>query len=233
VLRCYPYTLSLVLISVTTTALFTGLYFLPQFLQQVQGMQSLDAGLVLTPAAMVLLVLMPVSGRIYDLIGPRYPVMLGLAVIAVASYELAQLTPDTTRGYIELWLAVRNVGVGLAMMPIMTSGVSALSRQLTTSGSAMNNIMQRVSSSVAVAVFGGLNIAAVAQMTSDRGAMVTGVASDQLYAAYQQLSSAVTTQAYDNGFYVTAWLCAGAALLAATMRSGRRAAGGESVVVEV
>jgi EmrB/QacA subfamily drug resistance transporter len=233
VFRCYPYTLSLVLISITTTALFTGLYFLPQFLQQVQGMQSLDAGLVLTPAAMVLLVLMPVSGRIYDLIGPRYPVMLGLAVIAVASYELAQLTPDTTRGYIELWLAVRNVGVGLAMMPIMTSGVSALSRQLTTSGSAMNNIMQRVSSSVAVAVFGGLNIAVVAQMTSDRGAMVTGVAPDQLYAAYQQLSSAVTTQAYDNGFYITAWLCAGAALLAVTMRSGRRAAGGGSVVVEV
>jgi MFS family permease len=175
---------------------------------------------------------MPVAGRIYDLIGPRYPVVLGLAVIAVASYELAQLTPDTTRGYIELWLAVRNVGVGLAMMPIMTSGVSALARQLTTSGSAMNNIMQRVSSSVAVAVFGGLNIAAVAQMTSDRGAMATGVPPDQLYAAYEQLSSAVTTQAYDNGFYVTAWLCAGAALLAVTMRSGR-SKGAESVVVEV
>jgi MFS family permease len=224
-----------VLISITTTALFTGLYFLPQFLQQVQGMQSLDAGLVLTPAAMVLLVLMPISGRIYDLIGPRYPVMLGLAVIAMASYELAQLTPDTTQGYIELWLAVRNVGVGLAMMPIMTSGVSALSRQLTTSGSAMNNIMQRVSSSVAVAVFGGLNIAVVAQMTADRGAMITGVAQDpqQMYAVYQQLTSAVTTQAYDNGFYVTAWLCAGAVLLAATMRSGKAATGGESVVVEV
>ena len=223
------------LISITTTALFTGLYFLPQFLQQVQGMQSLDAGLVLTPAALVLLVLMPVAGRIYDAIGPRYPVMLGLAVIAAASYQLAQLTPDTTRGYIELWLAVRNVGVGLAMMPIMTSGVSALSRQLTTSGSAMNNIVQRVSSSVAVAVFGGLNIAVVAQMTADRGAMITGVAQDpqQMYTVYQQLTSAVTTQAYDNGFYVTAWLCAGAVLLAATMRSGRAATGGESVVVEV
>jgi MFS family permease len=216
-------------------ALFTGLYFLPQFLQQVQGMQSLDAGLVLTPAALVLLVLMPVAGRIYDAIGPRYPAMLGLAVIAASSYQLAQLTPDTTRGYIELWLAVRNVGVGLAMMPIMTSGVSALSRQLTTSGSAMNNIMQRVSSSVAVAVFGGLNIAVIAQMKADRGAMISGVPQDpqQMYAVYQQLTSAVTTQAYDNGFYITAWLCAGAVLLAATMRSGKAATGGESVVVEV
>ena len=108
-----------------------------------------------------------------------------------------------------------------------------LSRTLTTSGSAMNNIMQRVSSCVAVAVFGGLTIAAVAQMSSDQGAMVTGVPSDQLYAAYQQLSSAVTTQAYDSGFSVTAWLCAGAALPAATMRSGRAKQSGRSVVVEV
>ena len=153
----------------------------------------------------------------------------------MASYQLAQLTPDTTRGYIELWLAVRNVGVGLAMMPIMTSGVSALSRQLTTSGSAMNNIMQRVSSSVAVAVFGGLNIAAVAQMTADRGAMVDRCRAGphSCTPSTSSFRARVTTQAYDNGFYITAWLCAGAALLAVTMRSGRRAAGGESVVVEV
>jgi EmrB/QacA subfamily drug resistance transporter len=246
VLRCYPYTLSLVLISITTTALFTGLYFLPQFLQQVQGMQSLDAGLVLTPAAMVLLVLMPIAGRIYDKIGPRYPVMIGLAIIAGASYQLAQLTPDTTRGYIELWLTARNIGVGLAMMPIMTSGVSALSRQLTTSGSAMNNVMQRVASSVAVAVFGGLNLATTAQMTADNGSMITtgpgesaALAAAQaqggqgLYGVYEQLAAGATTHSYDNGFYITAWLCAGAVLLAATMRSGKAKQSGESVVVEM
>jgi hypothetical protein len=122
------------------------------------------------------------------------------------------------------------------MMPIMTSGVSALSRQLTTSGSAMNNIMQRVASSVAVAVFGGLNIATTAQMTADRGAMVsTGAAQDpqQLLGIYEQLTNIVTTQAYDNGFSITAWLCAGAVLLAATMRSGKAAQTGESVVVEM
>jgi hypothetical protein len=82
-------------------------------------------------------------------------------------------------------------------------------------------------------VFGGLDIAAVAQVTSDRGAMITGVPQDpqQMYGVYQQLSSALT-QAHDN-CYITAWVCAGAVLLAARMRSRRRAAGGESVVVEV
>ncbi len=50
---------------------------------------------------------------------------------------------------------------------------------------------------------------------------------------YEQLSNVVTTQAYDNGFYITAWLCAGAVLLAATMRSGKAAQTGEPVLVEM
>ena len=106
--------------------------------------------------------------------------------------------------------------------------------------------MQRVASSVAVAVFGGLNIATTAQMSADRGALITtgpgaspaltaaqAEGAQGLYGVYEQLTAAVTTQAYDNGFYITAWLCAGAVLLAATMRSGKAAQGGESVVVEM
>ena len=59
--------------AITITGLFSALYFLPQFLQQVQGLQELDSGLVLLPGALVLVVLMPIAGRLYDMIGPRYP----------------------------------------------------------------------------------------------------------------------------------------------------------------
>ena len=73
VFRSFPFSLSLVLIGITITGLFSALYFLPQFLQQVQGLQELDSGLVLLPGALVLVVLMPIAGRLYDIIGPRYP----------------------------------------------------------------------------------------------------------------------------------------------------------------
>ena len=39
--------------------------------------------------------------------------------------------------------------------------------------------------------------------------------------------------AYDNGFSITAWLCACAVLLAVTMRSDKAVQSGESVVVEM
>jgi EmrB/QacA subfamily drug resistance transporter len=245
ILTSYAYTASLILLAAVITAMFTALYFLPQFLQQVQGLQELNSGLVLTPAALVLLVLMPITGRLYDSFGPRYPVTIGIGIMACGAYQLAQMTPDTTRPYIELWLSVRNIGVGLAMMPVMTAGLSALSTQLTSSGSAMNNIIQRVVSSVAVAVFSALNISAAAQLMTGRSSLLaTGAAALPPVSAAQahgaagllgmhtQLTNSVTTQTYDNGFYLTALLCAAAIPLALTLRSGKIPRTGERIIIE-
>ena len=171
VFRSFPFCVSLVLIGITITGLFSALYFLPQFLQRVQGLQELDSGLVQLPGALVLVALMPIAGRIFDLIGPRYPAVLGLLVLALGSYLMAHITVDTPRVDIEWWLAVRNVGVGLCMMPIIAAGTSALPGALTSAGSSVNNVMQRLASSVAIAVFGSLNASKGAQIAADRSAL--------------------------------------------------------------
>ena len=242
----WPYINSLLLIAVTITGMFTTLYFIPQFLQVVQGMQALDAGLVLVPSALVLVVMMPLAGRLYDRFGPRWPVVTGLLLMAYGSYLLAQLNPSTPKVDIEIWTSIRNLGTGMAMMPIMTAGVSSLKSTLTGAGSAMNNVMQRVASSVAVAVFGGLGASASAQLMSDRGALYAGGGSmlpaiqqanahgpGGLLPLYQQVSNAVTTQTYDNSFFAVALLCTVGAVLALLLRSGRPQASAEPVHVEL
>jgi len=97
--------------------------------------------------------------------------------MAYGSFLMAGMTPDTPRFQLELWTVIRNVGVGLAIMPIFASGVSALPTTLTSSGSGMNNVMQRVASSVAVAVFSSLSASASAQMMHDRGLLFDAGAS--------------------------------------------------------
>ena len=246
ILRSFSYDLTLVLIGITMTALFTGLYFLPVFMQSVQHMSALESGLTLLPSALVMTVLMPVAGTLYDKIGPRIPVAVGLAIIAYGSYLLAELQPGTPRGDLIMWTSIRNIGIGLAMMPMMTAGVSSLSDQLTSAGSAMNNVVQRVSSSIAVAVFGALNTGSAAQIVADWGSnVVTGpgaapaVAQAQqqgtagTLALYQQLSSMATTTTYANGFLISAVLCAGAAVLALFMRHGKAPSSGSQVHVEI
>ena len=240
------YTQSLLLLGIGVTGLFSALYFLPQYLQRVQGLQELDSGLVLVPGALVLVVLMPIAGRIYDRIGPRYPIAIGMAIMGYGSYLLAQMTLTTPRIDIEMWLAIRNVGIGLSMMPIITAGVSSLPPALTAAGSAMNNVMQRVASSVAVAVFGSMNTSQGAQLMADRSLLVgSGAQTPPAIAAaesqgpagltgmYTELTKAVTTQTYANAFYVVALMCAGGVLLGLTMRSGKARNGGVKAHVEV
>jgi len=245
IFKVWAYTNSILLLGIAVTGLFAVLYFLPQFLQNVQGMQALDAGLVLVPAALVLVMLMPVAGRIYDRFGPRWPVVIGLSVMAYGSFLMAGMTPDTPRFQLELWTVIRNVGVGLAIMPIFASGVSALPTTLTSSGSGMNNVMQRVASSVAVAVFSSLSASASAQMMHDRGLLFDAGASalPQVAAAsaqgsaglmglYRSTNLSVLTQTYNNGFYIVGILCVVGIGLALTLRSGPAKAA-EAVHVEV
>jgi MFS family permease len=79
------------------TGLFATLYFMPQFLQVGAGYAGAGRRPGAAALGLVLVVLMPVAGRIYDMIGPRWPVALGLAVMAYGSYLLAGITPDTPR----------------------------------------------------------------------------------------------------------------------------------------
>ncbi|WP_084216054.1 DHA2 family efflux MFS transporter permease subunit [Pseudonocardia spinosispora] len=246
VFKRWPYVNSIILLAVVVTALFSGLYFIPQYLQNVQGLQAFDTGLVLIPSALIMVVMMPIAGRIYDAVGPRWPVAIGLGIIAYSSFLLAGLTPDTPRFDIEVWTTIRNFGTGLCMMAIMTSGISALPPRLTGAGSGMNNVVQRVSSSLAVAVFGSLNFSAAAQLWTDNsGLLSTGAqalpqvssASAQgangLMGMYQAMNLEVTTLTYDNGFYIVAWMCVGGAILALGLRSGKPKASAEPVHVEL
>jgi EmrB/QacA subfamily drug resistance transporter len=239
VFRSFAFCVSLALIGVAMTSLFSALYFLPQFLQSVQGLQELDSGLVLLPGSLILVVLMPIAGRLYDLIGPRYLVMTGLAIVAYGSWLMAHIAVDTPRGDIEWWLTVRNLGVGLAMMPIITAGTSSLPAALTSVGSSVNNIVQRLAASVAIAVFGSLNTSKGDQLATDRGALM-GVdpsaaaplggpgagqpahVSTPYLGAYQDLMAQVRTETYANGFYAVAVLALVGAVLAVFMRAGKK-----------
>ena len=96
VFRYWPFTNSLLLISVLSVGLFTVLFYVPLYLQQSQGLGAFEAGLLLLPQALVMAVCMPIAGRVYDRFGPRWPAVIGLSIVAWGTYELHVLTLETS-----------------------------------------------------------------------------------------------------------------------------------------
>ena len=123
--RRYPLTMSLIV--VLTVALFTVNFYIPQYLQgPARGLNAIDTGLILVPQALVMLVVMPLTGALYDRVGPRWLAAAGLAVTGIGTQMLGTLTPAMPIDTLVLWLCVISFGIGLSMMPIMSAGLSAV-----------------------------------------------------------------------------------------------------------
>jgi len=241
VFRCFPYVNSLAIMSIVQIGMFSTLFYIPVFLQLAMGLPALDAGMLVLPQALVMAVMAPLSGRIYDRIGPRWLVFTGLLISAYGTFLLTGLNPNVSRGQIILWTCVRAFGTGLSMMSVMASGTAALDPLLTSSGTAINNVVQRVSSALGLAVMSALVTTQQAQLAADRGALFQ--ATDPRFArlgvlGLYQLSRAVNLDAvvnsYTNMFRVTSLITLLAAFGALTLRSGpvRRPAGASAAVMD-
>jgi hypothetical protein len=210
--------------------LFVVLFYLPLFMQNAQGIAPLKTGVLLLPEALVMMFFMPIAGRLYDLLGPRIPAVVGRVIATYGTWLLCGINPDMSEGEVMLWTSIRAAGNALALMPIMTAGLAAIPPQFASSGSAFNNIAQRVSSSLGLAGLGVFVSNQQSQQLADRtallpvpssnpqlqGAAEQGIAG--IYPLYQQLQLDVLAQSYSNAFLICTGITAGAIVLAAMLR---------------
>ncbi|HEY1970806.1 MAG TPA: MDR family MFS transporter [Pseudonocardia sp.] len=235
VLRSWPFVNSLLLVSVLMIGLQTILFYLPLFLQNSQRYEALPTGLLMLPESLVMAVLMPVAGLLYDRIGPRWPAAIGLAVAGYGTYLLCGITADMTQQHVVLWTCVRAVGNGLALMPIMTAGMAAIPAAHTSSGTTLNNLAQRISGSLGLAAMTVVADNRQSQLMADRSAMLPaqsalpqvhhaiGQGTSGLYGLYQQLLVEVTAGAYSDVFFATALVTGLGVVLGLVLRTQKPA----------
>ena len=148
----YPsFTASIIAMVILTIGMFSALFFIPIFLQNLRGLSPFQTGLVMMPGALASGIMMPVAGRIYDRIGPKLPGVIGFLGLAVGTYLLHEMTSDVPTGFIVLVMVIRGFAMGLAMMPLMTGGMSVIPQPLISRASAIQNIMQRVAGAFGIA----------------------------------------------------------------------------------
>lgn len=153
VFRKDMFTLSTIINIVVTIAMYSGMYLVPIYLQNLRGFSALESGLLMLPGAIIMGVMSPVSGILFDKFGPRILAIVGLTITAITTWEFTTLTLETTYTKILFIYMARMFGMSLLMMPIMTAGMNQLSKEETSHGTAMSNTMRQIAGSFGISLF--------------------------------------------------------------------------------
>ncbi|MBO6087978.1 MFS transporter [bacterium] len=125
-------------------AMFTNSILLPFFLQEIQGHNSMTAGLLILSYSAVLSVVAPIAGRLSGKYGSRYLTLAGASVYCMALFLFVIFSTKAPMWQIVVASGIMGIGNGLFQSPsnnaIMTSvektelgiasGILALSRNL-------------------------------------------------------------------------------------------------------
>lgn len=133
---------------------------LPLFMQNLLGFNALHSGLMLLPGAIVMGVMNPLTGMLFDKYGAKWLLRAGFAILTVTTFFFANLSQDTTFTYLAVLNAIRMIGIAMVMMPSTTLGLNQLPNHLISHGTAMNNTFRQISGAVGTAVLVTITITA-------------------------------------------------------------------------
>jgi len=151
ILSYKTFTLTTIIGMVAFTMLIAAETILPIYMQTMAGFTAFESGIMILPGALIMGFLSPLVGRVFDAVGARWLLIIGLAIMTFTTIFLTTLTTTTSLAYISIVFAIRMVGISMVMMPATTAGLNVLPTQLIPHGTAMTNTMRQVAASIGTA----------------------------------------------------------------------------------
>jgi DHA2 family multidrug resistance protein-like MFS transporter len=238
--RSAGFTWGTLLTTLTTFAMF-GLFFaIPQYFQEILGVNAMGSGVRLLPMIGGMLVGMIGGTRLSSprattegaaqlpLVSAKTLVTAGFTIMAFALGLGATMSVSSGTGFAAAWIAIAGLGQGLAMPQAMNAALGALSAERSGSGSALISAMRQVGATIGVAVLGtilssgyhaglgsALNGLPAALATAAKGSVAAGVGVAQAVHSAALLAS--VRVAFVHGMDIMLWACGGIALTSAIL----------------
>ncbi|HTV60612.1 MAG TPA: DHA2 family efflux MFS transporter permease subunit [Verrucomicrobiae bacterium] len=129
--------------------LFSTLVLIPEFLQTLMGYTAELAGLVLSGGGLVLLTMMPITGRLTSKIQARYLIAAGWLCLAIGLFYSAHKTDLFISFRFATWLRITQVvGIGFLFVPITAAGYIGVPPEKGNSVSGIINFMRNIGGSI-------------------------------------------------------------------------------------
>lgn len=125
---------------------------MPIYVQNLLGYPATLSGLVMMPGAIIMGIMNPVAGKLFDKHGPRALGVIGMGLLFITTLAFGFLTLETSLVFLTVIYALRMMGMTMVNMPITTWGMNALETKYMNHGTSVNNTLRQVAGSIGTAI---------------------------------------------------------------------------------
>jgi DHA2 family multidrug resistance protein len=123
---------------------FGSTYVIPVFVQEVQGYTASRAGAVMAPAAVVLALMLPFTGRLSDMIPGYWMVMMGLAAFSFGTALMMTSDVNTSFWTFAFFAVISRAGLAFILPSLSATALRALTPAELPKGSGNMNFIRQL-----------------------------------------------------------------------------------------
>jgi len=222
-----------VMMLVLGIALYASTVLLPQYLQVWMGYSAQQAGEALSPGGLVVIMLLPLVGRLVSRLDARWLIAFGFLVLSAALFHINRtLYPGMDfRTAVEM-RAFQSVGLAFLFVPINTVAYAGVPPEKNNAVSGIVNLARNMGGDIGIAFVTTLiarrsqfhqarlaeavtpgsesvlaRLDGVARALAHAGSSTADATRQAYGAVYRQLVQQAQTLAYLDAFYLLAWFC--------------------------
>jgi DHA2 family multidrug resistance protein len=134
-------------------ALFGTTVLIPLFVQQMMGYTAEQAGLVISPGGIAILILMPLVGFLVGRADLRYLIAIGFTILAASLAALHTIDTQASYAYIAWMRIFQASGLAFLFVPINTLSYTDVPREKNNDVSGLMNLARNIGGSCGTSFF--------------------------------------------------------------------------------
>ena len=139
-----PFSAASVVAFIMGAGLFGSTYLLPLFVQTIQGLTATQAGVLLMPSGMVLVLIFPLAGKLSDRLPPGLLIGVGMLIFAYSAYLTGSVSIHTAFWTLAWWTVISRIGLGFVFPSLTAASLKVLPYELVGQGSGAVNFIRQL-----------------------------------------------------------------------------------------
>ncbi len=160
------FTFSIVMFAISMMTMFGTIVLLPFYLVSVLHVPVITVGLLLLPGGLIMGLLAPFVGRIYDRAGPTVLLIVGSSIVSADLWAMTMLDENSSFLWVLAAHVALSIGLALLFTPLFTASLGSLKPELYSHGSAIVGTVQQLAGAAGTALFVTVMSAQAATLTA-------------------------------------------------------------------